>query len=171
MATISIKEVNGAAAGTPTTITTPRLCTSDTYNPGTSYPIVKPAAGSNYSYWKSWYLNADTTPAGTINNVKVYTDGSIGWSGVTLKFGTKATYTQATGTQDTTGNDAASGLSITMTDASTYISASPLSITGTIANPSTGKITDYLIVQATVSTSATAGTLSAETITFRYDET
>jgi len=171
MATISIKEVNGSGSGTPTTITTPRLCTADVYNPGTLYPTVKPAAGTNFSYWKSWYLNADTAPTGTINNVKVYTDGAIGWTGVTLKFGTRNSYTQATGTQDSTGDNAATGLSITMTDAATYTSASPLSLTGSISNPSTGKITDYLIVQSTISTSATAGTLSAETITFRYDET
>ena len=171
MATISIKEINGSGGGTPTTITTPRLCSADNYNPGTLYPLVKPAAGSNYSYWKTWYLNADTTPTGTINNVKVYTDGTIGWTGVILKFGTNTTYTQSTGTQDTTGVDAATSLSITMTDASTYTSASPLSLSGSITNPSTGKVSDYLIVQATVSTSATAGTLSSETITFRYDET
>lgn len=165
-ATISIKEANGAGP-TATTITSARLCTSDTYNPGTNYPLIKPSSGTNRSYWKSFYLNADTSPSGTINNVKWYTDGSIGWTGVTLYAGTTATYTQATGTQGTTGDDSA----VATTDAATYTSASPLSVSGSISNPSTGKISDYVVVQADLSTSATAGSLAAETITWRYDET
>lgn len=170
-ATTSIKEVNGVSSGTATTVTSSRLCTTDSVSPGTTNPMVKPLSGTNLSYYKSYYLNADTTPTGTINNLKVYTDGSIGWTGVTLKLGTKSTYTQATGTAGTTGTDAATALSITMTDASTYTSGSPLSLTGTLSNPSTGKISDYLIVQATVSTSAVPGTLASETVTFQYDET
>lgn len=62
-ATVSVKECNGSGP-TATTVTSVRYCTSDTYNPGTSYPIVKPAAGTNYSYWKHHYLNADTAPSG-----------------------------------------------------------------------------------------------------------
>lgn len=172
-ATISIKELNGASSGTPSTVTNVRLCTADAYNPGTANPLVKPSAGSNYSYWKSIYLNADTSPSGTINNIKWYTDGTIGWTGVTLKAGVVNTYDQATGTEGTTGDEANAGHAETptMTDAATYTSASPLSLTGSINNPSTGKISQILILQATVSTSAVAGALSAETATFAYDET
>jgi len=165
-ATVSVKECNGAGP-TATTITTSRLCTSDAYNPGTNYPLIKPSAGTNRSYTKTYYLNADTTPSGTINNIKWYTDGAIGWTGVTLFAGTNASYTQATGTQGTTGDDSA----VATTDASTLTSAAPLSVSGTLSNPSTGKISDYVMVQADLSTSATAGTLAAETITWRYDET
>jgi hypothetical protein len=168
-ATISVKECNGAGP-TATTITNCRYCTSDTYTPGTNYPMVKPAAGSNYSYWKHVYLNADDSPAGTINNIKWYCDGTIGWSGVVLKVGAHDSYTQATGTEGTTG-DVYSHVTLQDCSATPYTSASPLSVAGTISNPSTGKISDYVISQVTVSTSATAGTLAAETVTFRYDET
>jgi hypothetical protein len=46
-----------------------------------------------------------------------------------------------------------------------------LSVTGSITNPSTGKISQFVVIQARLSTSAVAGTLTAETITWRYDET
>ena len=55
--------------------------------------------------------------------------------------------------------------------AATFTSAAPLSVPGTISNPNTGKISDYVVMQAVVGTTAVAGTLAAETITFQYDET
>jgi hypothetical protein len=165
-ATLSVKEVNGASSGTPTTVTASRFCTDDLVTPGVVSPLVRPAAGSNYSYVKSFYINADTTPAGTINNIKWYTDGTIGWTGVTIQAKTINTYTQATGTPNTTGAQMTGGA-----DASTLTSASPLSVTGTLSNPSTGKISDYVLIQAVVGTTAVAGTLAAETLTWRYDET
>ena len=166
-ATVSIKECNGAGP-TATTITAARFCTTDAYNPTTTNPLVKPSAGTNRSYTKTFYLNADSTPAGTINNIKWFTDGSIsGWTGCTLFAGTNASYTQATGTPGTTGDDSG----VATTDATTYTTGSPLSVTGTLSNPSTGKISDYVMMQLDLSTSAVAGTLASETITWRYDET
>ena len=169
VATVSIKEVNGASAGTPTTVTAVRFCTTDDYNPLLTYPLVKPAAGSNYSYMKSTYLNADTAPAGTINNIKWYTDGTIGWTGVTIQAGTTDTYAQATGTQGTTGDQMTGKTN--QASAATFTSASPLAVPGSIDNPNTGKISGYVVTQAVVGTGAAAGTLAAETITFCYDET
>lgn len=166
-ATVSIKELNGSGAGSANTVTNVRFCTADSYNPGSSNTLLKPAAGTNRSYLKTTYLNADTSPTGVINNVKWYTDGTIGWTGCTLYAGTTDTYTEATGTPSVTGDDSA----VATTAASTYTSASPLSVTGSISNPSTGKITDYVILQLDISTSATTGTLSTETITWKYDET
>lgn len=166
-ATVSVKQANSTGP-TATTITNLRFNTDDTVNPGTTNPMVKPAAGTNRSYWKTVYLNADTTPSGTINNVKIYGDGTLDWTGCTLYIGASGTYTQATGTAGTTGDDS----SIATVDISRYSSAAAAKpITGTISNPSTGKITDYVIMQTDISTSAVAGTLSAETITFQYDET
>lgn len=166
-ATVSIKEVNGTAPGSASTVASISFCTSDTATPGTSNPMVKPSAGTNRSYWKTLYLNADTAPSGTINNVKFYTDGTIGWTGATLFAGTTATYTQATGTQGTTGTDSA----VATTNAATLTVSAPLSVAGTLTGPSTGKVSDYVVLQVDLSTSATAGTFAAETLTFSYDET
>src|SRR3990167_2421579 len=101
-ATVVVKQVVGASPGSASTITNLRMNTDDTVNPGTVNPLVKPAAGTNYSFIKTVYLNADTTPAGTINNVKIYSDGTIGWTGVTLFVGSNATYHEAEGTVGTT---------------------------------------------------------------------
>lgn len=165
-ATTSIKQVVGAGAGTATTITNLRHNTDDTVNPGTTNPLVKPNSGTNYGFWKTVYLNADTAPSGVINNVRFFSDGTIGWTGVTLYGGTTTAYTEATGTAGTTGD--LSGTATT--DISTYTSGSPLAVAGSIT-AATGAISAYVVLQARVSTAAVAGTLAAETTTFRYDET
>jgi hypothetical protein len=166
-ATVSVQQVTGSGP-TLTSITNLRFNTDDTANPGTANPLVKPAAGTNYSYEKTVYLNADTSPSGTINNVKLYSDGSIGWTGCTLFVGSSGSYVQATGTPGTTGTQ---DTTIATANIQNYTSGSPKSLTGSITNPSTGRISDYVKMQTAVSTSAVAGTLPSETLTFQYDET
>lgn len=165
-ATVSVKQANSTGP-TATTITNVRFNTDDTVNPGTTNPLVKPAASVNRSYWKTVYLNADTSPSGTINNVKIYCDGSIGWTGCTLYLGSTGTYSQATGSAGTSGDDS----TVATANIQNYTSGAPKSLTGSISNPSTGRISDYVVMQVDVSTSAVAGTLSTETVTFQYDET
>ncbi len=165
-ATTSIKEVNGASPGTPTSITELIFCSKDLYNPGNSWGILIPNSGYNYSFRKTIYLNADTTPTTQITNVKFYCDGSIDWTGVEVFIGTMTTYSQATGTDGEGANQDAN-----CTDnIENYTSSSPYSLTGTLSNPDTGKIhDDYLVLQAQASNSALP-TTAAETFTFRYDE-
>ncbi len=165
-ATVSVKQVVGAGGGTATTITNLRFNTDDSVNPGTTAPLIKPSVGVNRSFWKTVYLNADTTPASFINNVKIYCDGTIGWTGCTLYIGSTGSYTQATGTTGLTGTDS----SVATANIQNYTSGAPKQLTGSIANPSTGRISDYVVMQVDVSTSATVGVLSPETITFQYDE-
>ena len=162
---MSVKEVNGGATPVATTVTNCRFCTDDDYNPGTDYPMVKPAAGSNYSFKKTLYLNADTSPSSIINNIKFFCDGTIGWTGVDIECAVADAYTEPTGTIGTTGDD--ESLNNNIED---YTTGSPLSMTGSISNPDTGKVSQYLELQAVVSTDAVAGALAAETVTFRYDE-
>jgi len=165
-AAVSVKQSVGVGP-TNTSITNLRHNTDDTVNPGTTNPLVRPASGYNYGFWKTVFLNADTTPSGTIDNVRFFSDGAIGWTGVELLAGTDPSYTQATGTTGVTGDVS----SVAIVDASTYTHLAPLSVPGSISNPSTGKISDYVVLQAKVSTSAVAGTLPTETLTLRYDET
>ena len=167
-ATVSVKQRTGSAGSpTDTSITNLRHNTDDTANPGTTNPLVKPSSGFNYGFWKTIFLNADTTPSGSITNVRFFSDGSISWTGVSLNCGTTNTYTQATGTVGVSGD--ISG--VATTDVATYTSSSPLYVPGSITNPNTGKISDFVVLQAKVSPSAVAGTLPAETLTWRYDET
>lgn len=176
-ATVIIYRTTGAGP-TTTDITSAnsRASTSDAPTPGTSDPIPIPPSGTNYSFWISTYLNASTSPTGTINNVKWYTDGGNGFgTGVTCKMNTATAYTQATGTQGSTG-DVLNGtnypsLAGATSDAFTFTSGSPKSVTGSISNPSTGKISDYVVYQIEVGSTAAAGTTPQETFTWRYDET
>lgn len=162
-ATVSIKEVNGAVA-TPTTVTAIRFCTDDVFNAGSSNPLVVPSSGNNYSFVKTLYLNADTAPSTSINNVKFFSDGAVDWTGMTVQAKTAAAYTQATGTVGATAPEMTDGVSL-----STYTAAAPLAVAGSIG-AATGKISDYVLLQAVVSPSAVAGAVAAETFSFRYDE-
>ena len=155
------------AGPTTTAVTNVRFNTDDTANPGTTNPLVKPAAGTNRSYWKTVYLNADTTPSGTIDNVRIHSDGAIGWTGIEVYAGSTGTYTQATGTPGTTGTDS----TVATANIEAWVTGAKKQLTGSISNPSTGRITDHVVMQADLSTSAVAGTLAAETVTWTYDET
>lgn len=127
-------------------------------------PIPVPAAGTNYSYIKQVRLKATTTPANSLSNINFYTDGANGLgTGVSVNVKTSASYTDpaSQGTTALTGT----------ADAFTYTSGSPLSISGTLSNPSTGLFGDYLVMQMAVGTTATQGNTASETITMTYDET
>lgn len=66
-------------------------------------------------------------------------------------------------------NNAATVLSGT-TDAFTYTSGSPLSVTGSINNPSTGRFGSYITLQMAVASTASPGTTPSETLSYTFDE-
>ncbi len=167
-ATISIKEVNGESPGTPTTITQLIFCTADTPTPNNQYRIPIVVGEIRNSFWKTIYLNADTPPDTRIDNVKLYTNGSYpnSWSGIIIKVGTTSTYTQATGTENETGDIS----TVATTDIITYTSTNPLSINGYIEYPNTGKFTDYIVLQLFVDGDEANITTDTFTIYFSYDE-
>lgn len=152
-----------------------RLKTNDNTTIDTVDPIPIPAAGTKYSYWKTVTLWAETTPTGTINNIKLYTDGSGFGTGITTYVGdqTTSTYDQATGTPGDTGDEMVAGHDqiTSKTNVFTYTSGSPKDVSGSITNPNTGRISDYVVLQMDVGTTASPGDLANETFTFRYDET
>ena len=164
-ATVSLKQCIGAGP-TVTSITNLRLNTDDTVNPGSTNPLVQPAAGMLRSYWKTVYLNADTSPTGEINNVQIYCDGAIGWTGCDVFVGSSGVYTQATGTLGVTGDDS----SVATANMENFIETSPKQLTGSIVNPNTGRITDYIVFQVDLTHSAKGQALNPETITIAYDE-
>ena len=182
-ATVTIRRWHGAGP-TKTDITSinTRANAEDAHSTaGTTNPIQIPAAGSNYSYWVTTRLSADSSPAGTINNIKWYTDGGNGFgTGVTATVGSVPSasgYTQATGTPGTTGTEllVANYTGFTPSpggDPFAFTTGSPKSITGTISNPSTGDFGDFVVYQIVVGTTAGPGaTTTQETLTWKYDET
>ena len=178
-ATVTIRRWTGTGGGpTKTDITSAntRASTSDAPSPGTSDPIPIPSSGTNYSFWVSTRLSADTTPTGTINNIKWYSDGTNSFgTGVTCVGNDASSYVQASGTQGDTGNQLTTGnhagLSATPVNVFTLTSGSPKTIAGSISNPSTGDFGDWFVYQIEVDNTASAGTTPTETFTWQYDET
>jgi len=72
-ADIQILRKTGVAPGTGTNITAinTRANAEDVHSTaGTTNPVRIPSAGTNYSYWVTTRLNANTTPAGTVDNLR-----------------------------------------------------------------------------------------------------
>lgn len=164
-ATVNITNHHGSAGATQTNVdgSSIRFKVADDSAVDANNPIPIPAAGTNYSYIKQLRWNATTTPANTINNLKFYTDGANGMgTGVGVVAKTNASYVNPL-TQATT---ALSGV----TDIFTYTSGSPLAVTGSINNPSTGLFGDYVELQMSVANTASPGTTPSETTTWSYDE-
>lgn len=128
-------------------------------------PIPIPAAGTNYSWIKQCRFKATVTPANTINNLKFYSDGANGLgTGVDV-----LAKTYVSGNYILPSTQGTTQLSGTTT-IFTYTSGSPLSVAGSITNPSTGLFGDIVAMQMSVTTTATQGTTPSETITFQFDE-
>jgi len=139
-------------------------------------PIKIPSAGTKYSFWVVTRLNATVTPAGTIDNLRWYSDGTNNFgTGLTCVGNTATTYVQATGTAGDTGDQLTTGnyttLAATPVNVFTLTSGSPKAVTGSIVNPSTGDFGDFLVYQIEVATSASPGVTGQETFTWLYDET
>jgi hypothetical protein len=175
---VQIRRLTGAGpTGTDITSINTRLNAEDAHSTaGTTNPILIPPSGTNYSYWCPTRLYYDSSGTGTINNIKWFTDGtnSLG-TGVGLVVNTASGYVQATGTAGETGTELTTGNYATLagapSNAFAYNTGSPLSVTGSVTNPSSEYFGDLVVMQVTVGTTAGAGATTTETITWRYDST
>lgn len=176
MATVIINRLTGVGP-TATAITSinTRANAEDAHTTaGTSNSILVPATGTNYSYWVNTRLEVTAITAGTVDNVKWFTDGANNFgTGVTCRVGTATGYTQAVGTAGTTGTELTTANYPTFTlgnaNAFTYTTSSPLSVTGTTT--ATGQFGDRVVYQIEVGTTALSGATATETFTWRYDDT
>lgn len=175
-ATVLIRRLTGAGpTATDITSINTRANAEDAHTTaGTSNSILVPASGTNYSYWVVTRLDVTAITAGTVDNVKWYTDGSNNFgTGVTCKVNTATGYVQATGTAGTTGLQLTTGNYATLagapSDAFGYTSGSPLSVSGTTTG--TGQFGDRVVYQIEVGTTAASGATAQETFTWKYDDT
>ncbi len=176
VATLVVYNLQGAAGATEYQVdgVTFRFNRADDVVNTTANPIPKPAAGSNYSWRKTFRCKVTATPDGDISNLRFFTDAGSWGTGVTMW---AHTMPWANYTQGASGDESAkitNGAGSTVTDASTFTSGSPLTInSGTvISNPSTGYGTqDTLVAQLEVASTASRGTKGPRTVTWRYDET
>lgn len=166
-AIVEIREKNGAGE-TPTTKTsgTIRFKNADDANVDLNDPIVRPGAGSVFSYEKALRLFIGATgPTGSITNPRAFSDGANGFgTGVTMEAGGTGAYVQPVNTDSVLGT----------VDFFTYTSGSALALDVTNTGPFSGTnldIADYLYLQAEVASTASPGLTPSETLTLAYDET
>ena len=143
-----------------------RADTHPTVDGSTTF-IPVPTSGTNYSWRKSFKLNVTGAPVGTVANMRFFSDGTSWGTGVTCYAKLKASYTQGSTSDNTALFDG------TALDVTTYTSGTPLTINaGTVLSATTGYGTqDYLVLQVGGDSTASAGTTSARTISWRVDET
>ena len=140
-------------------------------------PIPIPNAGTNYSYEKVLCFYMEAPPDNNIQNFKFYTDGAIGWTGVTLH----ARVVAANWSANADATAIAQGYKIPLlthdagyANAATYVVGNQLSMVAGVAQIVAGYdnmyFGNFLYLQVGVGTTASAGTLAAETMTFAFDE-
>ena len=189
VATFNIMQDNGGTDQTPGTATNTdplgppnvRFKRADNATIDANDPIPIPAAGTNYSKWKSLYMKCTGAPNTQVDNIQFYTSGSNFGTGITVRVGqqfpthnsgSSTGYRVATPTDTPILNNYAGITSVA--DAFTYTSSSTLigpAITET-SNiiTSIGHTTNYIIFQMEVISTASPGNLASQTFTIQYDE-
>ena len=143
--------------------------------------LTVPAASTIYSRWKSIYLKCDANAdAHTINNVKLYSDGSnslgtgvdlmVGLQFPTHNSGATTGYEVADNANELVAEHGGITTSASIFD---YSSAAGLSVSiseaGNIINAA-NETTNYVILQMNVASTANPGVTTTETLTFSFDE-
>lgn len=166
-ATVQIVSLHGATGITQTQIdgTNMRFKLADNDTADTANAIPIPISGTNRSWIKQLKFKVTVTPANTINNLKVYTDGSNGLgTGVSVNV-----KTYLSGSYINPSIQGVGGLSGTA-NLFGYIAGSPLATSGSIDNPNTGTFGDIIAMQMAVASTATGGITPGETVTYEWDE-
>lgn len=165
-ATMEIHEMSGADAGTDKTSGTIRFKDADDATVDTNNPLVVPAEGTTYSYTKKLRAYLQDAPTTQVSNLRWYSDGTSGFGtgvAVTVKnigttFGTQYKTAMTEGA-DLFGKTSAAPLDGDGTDTGPFVPADVDTYVG-----------DIIELQMSVASTASHGALSAETLTFAYDE-
>jgi len=166
------------------TVTNLRLNVEDTNDQDTASPLIK-TGGTVYSYVKHVYLKCTTAPDTSVTSMEIYTDGTIGYTGVTVNVGDGAQdRTYAGGTPTYAGYDPAVGIGqavmtghdtvSAVTDLFFYTQGAPRSVTigeaGSLIN-AVNEVTNYIVLQAVLGGTESSGLQApAEVVTFSWSE-
>lgn len=173
VATVLIREKNGAGeTGTDKTSGTVRFKNADNATVDSNNRLIIPSSGQEYSYRKVLRLQVTVGPSVDIDNLRAYTDGSGFGGNAKIWYAVTGTYTQPSVPSESNDPPEFPGTTA-MADLFGATSGTPIDMDATNTGPftGTGDIGDYLNMVMEVETGATQGTLSAETLTFAYDET
>ena len=185
VATFNVVWDYGGTANTPgttaETLTNCRFNAEDTNDQDTASPLTIVASTVVFSYLKHLYLKCSGAPSVQVDNVKLYTDGSLAWTGCfvyvandtcTKNSGSSAGYFPAvTVGQATmiTNHDTVTARTSLFTYTSGSAKTMAISESGSIIN-ATNETTNYAVLQMTVEDTASPGTQATETVTWSYDE-
>lgn len=195
-ATVYVMEITGASGSKVyTTITSKvRLFSDDVATnqttPQTTNPVVIPASGLNYSYWKAVCLYLTGTGF-NINNIRHFQASgtpiksvwALGTSGKLQRGDRDAgdkgcpdgDYAQSVGVAGTTGyaiDDVSHGHSyyLGQTTKTADVDSDTSGIVIDSATYTSANYTKHIVLQAVVDTNATQGSQTAVTLTWKYDE-
>lgn len=168
-ATVILQQLTGASPTATTVSASPWLYgTDDIYNPGATYPVLRPTSGTNYSYEATFRPSASGSFT-SLSNWQFYSDGSNSMGtgrGVTVKAISSGSYAAATGTQGSTATVMGSG-----TSAFSYAFGASLALTGSISSAGSGTV-QYVRHQGSVASTAATGNGDAnESLYWQWDET
>lgn len=165
-AAIQIHEMSAADAGTNKSSGTIRFKDADNATVDANNPLVIPTSSSIYSYTKKLRAYMEAPPNTQVDNLRWYTDGTNSFgTGITVtakNLGTTwgANYkTLMSGGSDLFGYTSGSPLNGDATDTGPFVPADDNSYIG-----------DLIELQMAIASTASPGTLTAETLTFAYDE-
>ena len=160
-ATVQIIEKNGVpGTATDKTSGSVRLKKADNSTVDLLNPLVKPTAGSDFSFEKWLRLNVTGGTFLQMTNLKFYTDGANGL-GTGVSLWAKAVTAYATPAQGASN--------VGYTNAFTYTSGASLSLG---AGPFTGvgEKGDHVVLLGEIGTTVAGGLTPSETLTFAWDE-
>jgi hypothetical protein len=160
-AAVRVYELTASRAGVNKTSSTIRFKLADDQTVDANNPITIQTSGTRRSYTKQIRMYCATAPNTSISNLKVYTDGSLFTTGVTV------TATNVNGVFAANATTTLPGASFA---GFTSAAAKQLNVYHSADVTATGFCGDILKLQLCASSGASSGTLSAETITFAYDE-
>ena len=161
--------MSATLTGTDKTSGTIRFKNADNSTVDSSDPITIPSSGSICSYSKQVRLYCSATPDQYCDNFQMYSDGSNGWTGVTVLASNYSASLTAGGAFVSN----ATPIIRTATNIFTYTSGAALNMDAVhtaSVNTATGYFGDIVILQMKVKSTASSGQLTSETLTFSYDE-
>ena len=164
MGTIQIHEMTADETGYDKTDNTVRFKQANDTAYDTADRLQIQTAAITYSYTKNLRAYVSVAPDTDFTNLQAYSDGASGFgNGVSVEYEVEQTFSAHTD-GDIDGTDI-----FTKTSGATIDLDS--NDTEWVNGDGTGYWADHLRMQMQVTTTASPGTLTAETLTFSYDET
>ena len=148
-------QISTAAAATWSTTTKLRFKSANDNTDDLNDPLVKPTAGTNYSFEKALRINVSVAPTTQLSNLRVLLSAAPG-TGLTMNYGFDATYSQPVGT------DSAKATTTLSTTEIAWANSGNVSVTGQWG--------DLLYLQLDVGTGAAGGEITDFNVIARYDE-